>query len=145
MDSIYLDTSLLVKLYVPEDGSEQIFNLIKQYNKPLLFNQFQKTELKNAFALKAFRKEISLDQSSNLSSKLHQDIDIGRLKLKKVEWHMAWETTQNLSQEYSKKIGCRTMDILHVAIAYQWKIKTFLSNDDRQKKLATELNMNIST
>lgn len=144
MDKVYLDTSVLVKLYISEEGSEQILSFVKQYNHSILFNQFQKTELKNAFALKLFRKEISPEQFSSLSNKLDNDIEIGRFKLHKVEWHIAWELAQKLSQKYSQSVGCRTMDILHVAIAHQWKVKTFLSNDDRQNQLAIKLRMNVS-
>ena len=34
------------------------------------------------------------------------------------------------------KLGCRTMDILHVACAIQLSVDQFVSFDNRQKKLA---------
>lgn len=143
MDNIYLDTSVIVKLYVLEDGSEEIFNFVKKNKKPLLLNQLQETELKNAFSLKAFRKEISSIQLSELTTKFKKDIAIGRFIRQKVDWNSIWELSQKLSKEYSNSIGCRTMDIMHVAIALHLNISFFLTNDERQKKLASSLDMNV--
>ncbi|MDA7629529.1 hypothetical protein OAE11_00815 [Akkermansiaceae bacterium] len=34
------------------------------------------------------------------------------------------------------KIGCRTLDVMHVACAMQLEITSFVTSDDRQRKLA---------
>jgi len=145
MENIYFDTSVIVKLYVLEDGSEEIFNVVKKNKKPLLLNQLQETELKNAFSLKAFRKEISSIQLSALTTKFQRDITIGRFVRQKVDWNSIWELAQKLSKEYSISMGCRTMDIMHVAIALYFNCSSFFTNDERQKKLALALDMNVDS
>ena len=47
---IYFDTSLLVKIYVPENGSAEIISFIEKNNSVLLFNQIQEFEFIFAFA-----------------------------------------------------------------------------------------------
>lgn len=143
MENVYFDTSVIVKLYVLEDGSEEIFNFIKKNKKPLLLNQLQETELNNAFSLKAFRKEMSSIQLSALTTKFQRDIAMGRFVRQKVDWSNIWKLAQKLSKKYSISIGCRTMDIMHVAIASHINASFFFTNDERQKKLALALGMNV--
>jgi predicted nucleic acid-binding protein len=143
MGSIYFDTSFLIKLYIPGIGSEKVFSFVKENGEPLLLNQLQETELKNAFALKAFRKEITSSQLSALLTKFKRDVETGRFIRKVVEWEQVWALAQKLSKEYSISMGCRTMDILHVAVAQQLKVDLFLTNDDRQRQLASAMNMNV--
>ena len=55
---LYLDSSILVKLYFPEPESRKLAEWIKKSGKPILFTQFHELEITNALALKVFRDEI---------------------------------------------------------------------------------------
>ena len=138
---IYFDTSLLVKIYVPEEGSERIISFIENNNSVLFFNQIQEFELTNALSLKLFRKEISRIQYEHTKSKLAKDLSLNRIRRVMLAWIEVMTSATLLSQKHTSSIGCRTLDILHVAAAAQGKFRYFLTNDPRQKTLAEKAGM----
>ena len=133
---IYFDTSLLVKIYVLEEGSEGIISFIENNNSVLFFNQIQEFELTNALSLKLFRKEISKIQYEHIKSKLAKDLSLNRIRRVMLDWIEVMTSATLLSQKHTSSIGCRTLDILHVAAATRGKFKYFLTNDPRQMMLA---------
>ena len=133
---IYFDTSLLVKIYVLEEGSEGIISFIENNNSVLFFNQIQEFELTNALSLKLFRKEISKIQYEHIKSKLAKDLSLNRIRRVMLDWIEVMASATLLSQKHTSSIGCRTLDILHVAAATRGKFKYFLTNDPRQMMLA---------
>jgi predicted nucleic acid-binding protein len=55
----YYDTSALVKLYVPEAGSETVQRFVGERGMAVNLNDLQDNEARNACVLKAFRGEIT--------------------------------------------------------------------------------------
>jgi len=137
----YYDTSLLVKLYVPEPDSGSINEFVRSEGKAIPLNVLHEAELRNALALKAFRQEITKDDLTQVLRKIERDIDIGRLVRARLNWDDLVRTTVELSMMYTPEIGCRTMDILHVAAAAVLGCERFVSNDARQRHLAERLGM----
>jgi predicted nucleic acid-binding protein len=138
---IYFDTSLLVKIYVPEEGSERIVSFIEKTNSALYLNQIQEFELTNALSLKLFRKEISKTQHEHIKSKLAKDFSLNRIRRAMLNWVEVMNSAVLLSQKHTSALGCRTLDILHVAAATQNRFKYFLTNDPRQMMLAEKAGM----
>jgi predicted nucleic acid-binding protein len=138
---IYFDTSLLVKIYVPEEGSERIVGFIEKNNSSLCLNQVQEFELTNALSLKLFRKEISKIQYEHIKAKLAKDLSLNRIRRVMLDWIEVMNSATLLSQNHTPSIGCRTLDILHVAAATQGKFKYFLTNAPRQMTLAEKAGM----
>ena len=138
---IYFDTSLLVKIYVPEEGSERIISFIENNNSVLFFNQIQEFELTNALSLKLFRKEISKIQYEHIKSKLAKDLSLNRIRRVMLDWIEVMTSATLLSQKHTSSIGCRILDILHVSAATQGKFKYFMTNDPRQMTLAEKAGM----
>jgi predicted nucleic acid-binding protein len=133
---VYFDTSLLVKIYVPEEGSERIISFIEKNNSSLCLNQIQEFEITNSLSLKLFRKEISKIQYEHIKSKLAKDISLNRIRRVMLDWIEVMNSAALLSQKHTSSTGCRTLDILHVAAATQNDFKCFLTNDPRQMMLA---------
>jgi hypothetical protein len=50
-----------------------------------------------------------------------------------------------LAQSHTAVIGCRSMDILHCAVAKALNAAEFISTDLRQKKLAQAIGLNLVT
>jgi len=46
------------------------------------------------------------------------------------------KTGGELSRKHTASIGCRSLDVLHVASALELELKNFLTFDRRQQKLA---------
>ena len=59
-----------------------------------------------------------------------------------VDWVYLWEVVLSYSTEYTKRIGCRTLDIMHVAAAKTMNYKEFYTNDMRQNDLAEAIGIN---
>jgi hypothetical protein len=60
----------------------------------------------------------------------------GRLVYRPVDWIRALEDIRRISSIVTVRTGCRTVDLLHVAAAAQWKPEVFVTADNRQLKAA---------
>jgi len=54
-----------------------------------------------------------------------------------------WSLAMDLSKRYAAKLKCRTLDLLHVALALELKLQTFASFDKRQRQLAHAVRLKI--
>ncbi|NBB78756.1 MAG: PIN domain-containing protein [Verrucomicrobia bacterium] len=52
-------------------------------------------------------------------------------------------TCLQLSKQYASEYLCRTLDIIHVATAILSGVKTFVTCDHRQAKLAREVGLHL--
>jgi predicted nucleic acid-binding protein len=69
---IYVDTSVIVKLYVKEEYSWDTSNWLKENNEAIPLTSFHELELINAIHLKQFRTEITLDESRLIMSRFEE-------------------------------------------------------------------------
>lgn len=132
---IYLDTSALIKLYLLEAGSADVEALVVSQAAPLPIWELHVMELTNALRLKVFWKEIAdADAEKQVAhfnrrraSGLYHAPEIGRSDL--------LDRYLQLSK-HTPSLGCRTLDILHVAAAAHLRADLFVSFDQRQRQLA---------
>lgn len=132
---IYLDTSALVKLYLLEPNSSVVQELVSSQDDPLPIWELQEMELTNALRLKVFWGEISEADSSNQLALFEQRKGKGHYYFPDLDRAALFTTFQRLSV-HTTRLGCRTLDIMHVACAYQLAPDLFISFDDRQRQLA---------
>lgn len=133
---VYIDTSALVKLYYPEKESEVLAAWIKQKNQPILFSSFHELELKNAFALKVFRNELTSAQQKAIYSVIDTDISKGVLFRISLDWGAVFIEAIELIKSHTHEIGSRSFDIFHIATAIVNKCSHIITFDERQVKLA---------
>jgi len=132
---LYLDTSAFLKLYVREEGSEAVQALVSGQPDPLPIPEFLQMEIYNALYLKVFWGELPESEALRLhdlfedrkTKGLYFVPEIGRAELMAEFRRLASHTST---------LGCRTMDVIHVACACQLNPKRFLSFDSRQNQLA---------
>ena len=141
----YLDTSVLAKLYYPEEGSEEISRWVHRRKNPILFSSLHELELKNAFALKTFRKEITENQRKRIEEAINTDLEKQVLNRIHPDWGDVFSTAIALSGRHSSRFGARSLDILHIATAQTWGCTHFLSNDERQKNIAEKAGLELVT
>lgn len=139
----YYDTSCLAKLYIPERDSERMIQHVKAAGRALLFTALHETELRNAIGLKAFRGEVERDEMTAAFLKIESDIQAGRLFQVSIEWSDVFRRANELSAAYTVQGGCRTLDILHVALASSFDCRHFITNDERQRNLARHIGMKV--
>lgn len=132
---LYLDTSALLKLYLREAGSEEVQARVTAQDLPLPVWEIQEMEFINALHLKVFWKEITHEAA-------RAQIDLFELRKKrglyvfpKIHRSDLMDTFRRLSEK-TPALGCRTVDILHVACALEVGATEFMTFDQRQSSLA---------
>ncbi len=132
---IYLDTSAFIKLYFREEGSEAVQHYVVAQDHPLPIWELQEAEFINACRLKVFWGDITSGQADQLLERFEQRMRRGQYYVPEVDRGALMADFRALTLE-TARLGCRTMDILHVACALQLLPKQFVSFDERQRALA---------
>ena len=140
---IYLDTSALIKLYIHEAGSEAVQRLIAGQDEPLPVWEIQEAELINALRLKVFWKDITRAQADKQISLFEDRKRRGIYFFPDLRRADLMASFRHLS-ELTPHLGCRTMDILHVACAVQLAAQPFVSFDARQRALAVRAGLTVA-
>jgi len=139
---IYLDTSALFKLYLSEDGTTEVQHLIASQAEPIPIWELLEAELLNTFKLKVFWGEISKIESSGLERQLETHKQQGIYHRTTIDWQYLMNKFVRLTAS-TTDLGCRAMDIFHVAFALQIGANTFASFDKRQRALADREGLEI--
>jgi predicted nucleic acid-binding protein len=139
----YLDSAIIVKLYVQEATSPDAVRLLAGYPPPYALTQWQALEVRNAIRLKAFRGEITAAEMSQSIAAFDQDIATGRWQHPSYTAATVEQRAEELSAAYSATLGCRTLDIIHVAAALVIPTKDFITFDGRQGALARQAGLTV--
>jgi len=139
----YVDTSIIVKLYVKEDYSLDVSNRIIENNKAISLTGLHDLEFTNAINLKRFRREITEDEAGYIMSKFYEHESKGIYYRPQLSWAEIFRYAIDLSKNHTKNTGSRSLDILHVASALSMKAGRFLTLDTRQSKLASLAGLQI--
>ena len=141
--SLYADTSLLVSYYVNDANSARAQALIHAVIDPLIFSGLHRLELRNALQLGVFRQLLTPAQSQAAWINVEKDIRADRLFSQPVNWVPVFRTAAQLAMRHSAGLGCRSLDILHVAAARRMAATEFFSFDGRQRSLARLLGLTV--
>lgn len=132
----YFDSAVIAKLYVQESNSAEAVQLVSTDTVPYVLTHWQEIEVRNALRLKFFRREISDDELRASLAAFDEDISIGRWQRPDYALPEVHDRAAQLSARHAAEIGCRTLDIFHVAAALIIGTPEFVSLDDRQRELA---------
>lgn len=133
---LYVDTSVIVKLYIREKYSVEVSNWIRKNNEAIPLTQFHDLEFTNAIYLKQFRMEMTDDQVYYVLSKFDSHQESGIYYRPQLNWPNTIRFALDLARNHTRNTGSRTLDILHVASALAIKANRFLTLDKRQSALA---------
>lgn len=132
----YFDTAIILKLYVQEATSPDAVRLANESSTPYLLTPWQDIETRTALRLKAFRKEITTSEMEASLRAFDEDISAGRWKAPVYAEAEVLRIARGLSERHAAQIGCRTLDLLHVAVALSLGVTTFVAFDERQRAVA---------
>ena len=135
MSKVYFDTGALVKLYIFEPGSAFVQHQA-QGARSIPINQLQETELRNAIQAAIGRKCIRSAAGLLVLEHIDSDINNGILSVEKLDWPTVWNRAGHLARLHTRRLLCRTLDILHVAAAETCGADLLVTGDKRQFKLA---------
>ena len=132
----YADTGFLCSLYAPDAHSAGAIVRMRRQALPLPFTWLHQLELRNAFRLRVFRREIPGTQRDASLNVVLADLAAGVLAVAAHGHAALMIEAERLSALHSERLGTRSLDILHVAAALVLGHAQFLTFDRRQRALA---------
>jgi|SRR5579862_1830250 len=139
--NLYADTSLLISYYINDSNSLRAQLVLQASTDPLSFTGLHRLEMRNALALGVFRRILTSSQVSAAWSDVDRDLRSGRLVPQPVNWIPVFRAAAEWAALHSPRIGCRSLDVLHVTLAKKLNAKEFFTFDERQKSLALALGL----
>ena len=141
--NLYADTSLLISYYINDSHSVSAQAVLHATTDPLPFTGLHRLEMRNALALGVFRRILTSAQVSTAWSDVERDLRSGRLVPQPVNWIPVFRAAAQWAALHSPRIGCRSLDVLHVTLAKKLNAKEFFTFDERQKSLALALGLAV--
>ena len=131
----YIDSSVLVAVYVPERFSRAARAAVRTAGQ-VPFTTLHRLEVPNAFELLVGRGAITRDEQRAIERQLQEDLHAQRLAPVSIDLDRVFADATELSRTHTAKFLTRSLDLLHVAAAHVLECTTFVSADDRQLAVA---------
>ena len=132
----YADPSALLKLYIHEPASAAMSAWRSRTKGALPVTPHGRLEIVNGICLAEFRKIISAEALSDAIVSFDEDLAEGRYVDADILWRATLRRARELSRAHTPALGCRTLDVLHVATAIELGLRYFVTFDSRQGQLA---------
>lgn len=132
----YADTSLLFSLYATDANSIKADTWRQANPGPLPFTAFHRLELRNALSLALFQQRLTTEEVQAAWQEVENDFAAGLLLGRGGLWHRVLVEAETSALNQTPIVGCRTLDVLHVATAKVIGTTEFCTFDTRQSALA---------
>lgn len=136
VDATYVDPSALLTLYLHQRESAAMNAWRARAAGALRVTHHGRTEIVNGICLAAFRGYISSDAMTDALASLDEDFAQGRYVQADLLWRATLQRAAELSRQHTPSLGCRSLDVIHVASALELGFGRFLTFDSRQQRLA---------
>jgi predicted nucleic acid-binding protein len=138
----YFDTSVLLKLYNEENGSQAAYARVSHFKiLPLTF--LGEIELRNSLRVLASRVRILTEELDKMLGCIDEDIARGRLFRLRSDPSIFEQCALELPSKFTITCLCRSLDILPVAHACAAGIRIFTTCDKRQSVLAENAGLKV--
>lgn len=142
---IYPDTSFLIPLYVDEAGSEKAGVFMQRARHPLIYTPFHRLEVRTALRVHVFRKHLTAESLRIIFREIDHDVAENVLRHVPFDWNDALRQAEEIGAEHVPRIGARSGDLLHVAIAIALNAQEFYTFDGQQAELAKRVGLKVKT
>jgi predicted nucleic acid-binding protein len=150
---IYADSSFILRLIERETGSQEAINEYRRLGKPRLpFSPFHELEVRNAVLQRIFyeghavvrldRREL-LRQRDETLARLAQLLLRGSFRAVELDFPALIEKSVTIGILHTERLGCRAVDIFHVAAAEALQCEFFATIDCRQADLAKAVGLSV--
>jgi len=136
VEATYADPGALLKLYVHQPESASMNSWRARNRGALAVTHHGRAEIVNGICLAAFRRAITTQAMNDALASFDEDFAEGRYVQADLLWRAALQRAADLSRRHTPVLGCRTLDVLHVASALELGLRRFLTFDLRQRQLA---------
>ena len=135
-ETTYVDPSALLKLYIPQPESAAMNGWRARIRGALAITHHGRAEIVNGICLAAFRGDLTAEDMNDALASFKEDFGEGRYFPADLLWRAALQRSAELSRQHTPSLGCRSLDVLHVASALELGLRHFLTFDLRQRRLA---------
>ncbi|GAB6088483.1 type II toxin-antitoxin system VapC family toxin [Spirochaeta dissipatitropha] len=142
--SVYVDSGVLIKLYIREPNSNMAIDLIQQHSV-IHINRLQELEIRNTFHALEGRGGINSIQRTAAEHYLELDCAEGRLHRTALDWSAVFQSAMEFSRNFTSDTLARSLDIMHVAAAVYNHCTLFITGDTRQAQFARLCGLQVST
>ena len=142
-EQVYVDPSALVGLYIHQSSSRLVSTWRGKLPGALPVTHHGRTEVINAICRVAFSGHLDETGLAEALADFAADFATGQLHQVDILWRAALNRGAELSQTYTPNLGTRSLDVLHVACALELKLRSFLTSDERQRKLAAAVGLRL--
>jgi predicted nucleic acid-binding protein len=126
----------LVALYYPEVKTARLEAHLRKGRSNFPFTWLHELEFTNSLQLKVFRGEGTETALDATLAAIRSDVEAGVFFRAQIAWAPVFEGALRMSAAYSRHLGTRSLDLLHVATACLLNPKEFITSDQRQAELA---------
>jgi uncharacterized protein len=137
---IYLDSSALAKLYLPEDESDRLDDLLRG-RRGLMISELAITEVLSAVARRKREGLIDAEQAFQIRDALLADAGSGVFDLLDLDPAVHREAERLLLSADS--LPLRTLDALHVALALSGSTSHIITFDARMRAVALQVGLKV--
>ena len=142
---VYVDTSVVVKLYIKEAYSQKVSAWIRANDEAISKTVFHELEFTNAIKLKQFRNEMTSNEAETVLSQFKKHETDGIFYRPAINWPDAFARSLKLSKNHTETIGSRSLDVIHVALALSMGADRFFTFDEKQSQLAAAAGLQTVT
>ncbi len=132
--TVYADTSVFVSLYLPDAHSKEARQQMEQHPRVWL-TPLHRVEWTHAIGQHVFQHKITSREAQAVYREFERDREAG-VWMETGLPEQAFEACIGLARNRVARLGVRTLDTLHVAIALELQAEHFWTFDRRQAKLA---------
>jgi predicted nucleic acid-binding protein len=134
-----------LKLYIHEPASAAMSAWRSRTKGALPVTPHGRLEIVNGICLAGFRKIITAEALSDAIASFEEDLAEGRYVDADILWRATLRRARELSRAHTPALGCRTLDVLHVATAIELGLRYFVTFDGRQGQLAKAAGLKLLT
>lgn len=139
----YADSSFLVSLYRADAFHDTASAFMARAALSLAFTPLHRIEVRNALRHATASGDMKAAERTLAFRQIEEDLRDGLLIHTPVNWTDAFRRADELSEKLAATEGQRAMDLLHVAVAIEVGAKTFLSFDQRRRRLAKAAGLKV--
>jgi len=142
-ERICADPSALLKLYVHQPDSAAVNAWRRRTRGVLPLTQHGRLEIVNGICLARSRSVISADAQADALASLDEDWEEGRYSEADVPRRATLRRATDISRAHTAAVGCRTLDVIHIAAALELGTPYFATFDRRQQALARTMGLKL--
>jgi predicted nucleic acid-binding protein len=143
--NVYADSSFIVALYLQQQRSPKAIDLLQRYGRPLPFTPWHRLEVRNAIRLAIWQTVIDSAVGKKQLRQLETDIkEEAVLVHEPIEWTNVLRDAEKLGSAHNEKIGCRSADLFHIAVAREIGCDTLWTFDTKQTAMAEAAGLTVA-